>query len=68
MDRDLYCERKKATEDSHPPTGLMATRRKLLKAAAAVGSVAVMPLTAFATTKSETKLRSIVATTMETHR
>src|SRR5271170_1927471 len=33
----------------------MATRRELLKAAAAVGSVAAMPLTAFATTKSGTK-------------
>jgi non-heme chloroperoxidase len=54
MDRALHCERKKATENSHPPTGLMATRRELLKAAA-VGSIAVMPLTAFATTKSETK-------------
>ncbi|MFD2274368.1 twin-arginine translocation signal domain-containing protein [Undibacterium arcticum] len=32
----------------HLPTGLMATRRELLKAAAAIGAVAAMPLAAFA--------------------
>src|SRR5881628_3297557 len=55
MDFDLYYERKEAMENSHPPTGLMATRRELLKAAAAVGSVAAMPLAAFATTAPDTK-------------
>jgi len=34
-----------------PPTTLVATRRELLKAVAAVGSVAAMPLAAFATTQ-----------------
>jgi non-heme chloroperoxidase len=38
-----------------PPTGLVATRREFLKAAAAVGSVAAMPVAAFATSEPATK-------------
>jgi non-heme chloroperoxidase len=38
-----------------PSTALVTTRRELLKAAAAVGSVAAMPFAAFAKTKAATK-------------
>jgi non-heme chloroperoxidase len=41
---------------THPATGLVATRREVLKAAAAVISVAAMPLAAFATSKPATKI------------
>jgi non-heme chloroperoxidase len=42
-------------ENLHPPMGLMATRRELLKAAAAVGAVAAMPRAAFAAAEPATK-------------
>ena len=42
-------------ENLHPPMGLMATRRELLKAAAAVGAVAAMPRAAFAAAEPTTK-------------
>jgi non-heme chloroperoxidase len=45
-------------ENLHPPMGLMATRRELLKAAAAVGAVAAMPRAAFAAAEPATKTSS----------
>ena len=39
----------------HLPTGLVATRREFLKAAATVGSVAALPVAAFATSEPVTK-------------
>ena len=42
-------------ENLHSPTKLLATRRELLKAAAAVSAVAAMPLAAFAAKESAAK-------------
>jgi non-heme chloroperoxidase len=42
-------------QDLHPPTGPIAARRELLKAAAAVGAVVAMPLGAFGATEPTTK-------------